>query len=553
MVENYAVVENVRVRFRPGLNVLTGETGSGKSIVVDALGLLFGGRTSAEMLRSGTDRARIGGIFEAPSSARPMLAEAGMEPEDGEILIEREVTANGKSRAFVSNRLVTAAFLRDLAAHLGDIHGQHDQQRLFSAESQLDIVDQFAGTADQIAECRDAFERWRTCARELADLENTEQEKLRLLDLWLFQRNEIESARLKPGEDVALEQERRVQQDVTKLLESANGAYAALYDAPESVAGQMRVAMRKIEELCRIDDSLRDVIQTLKEAEIAVSEASSTVRDYLGRLEADPERLEEVESRLVTIEKLKRKYGTSVEDILAFLDQVRQNIEAVENASERRTLLEKRKAELAQSYEQAASALSARRKKAARKLEERVQRELKSLAMERTVFAVEFKSVDWGPAGTDRVEFRVSPNVGEEPKPLDKVASGGELSRIALALKTSVAEVTRKSAAGGRILVFDEVDAGIGGAAAETVGRRLKLLAGGDQVLCVTHLAQIAGFGDAHFVVEKRESRGRTVAGVEELTGDLRTREIGRMLSGQRLTPEALKHAEQLIRASAAE
>lgn len=553
MVENYAVVENVRVRFRRGLNVLTGETGSGKSIVVDALGLLFGGRASAEMLRSGTDRARVAGIFEVPESAKALLAGSGIEVEDGEILVEREVTSNGKSRAFVSNRPVTAALLRDIAAHLGDIHGQHDQQRLFSAESQLEILDQFAGAAPVTVQVAAAFDEWRACARELEQLNNTEQEKLRLLDLWSFQRNEIESARLKPGEDAALEQERRVLQNVSKLLESANGAYAALYDAPESVYAQLRITSRKIDELCRIDDSLREIAETLKPVEITVSEVSAVLRDYLGRLEADPGRLEEVEARLVTIDRLKRKYGGSVEEILAFLEQVRVNIDAVENASERRAALEKRKAELARRYEEAAGDLSGRRKEAARKLEKRVQAELKSLAMERTIFQVDFKTAEWGPAGIDRVDLRVSPNIGEEPRPLEKVASGGELSRIALALKTCVAGSNRKTAGRGRILVFDEVDSGIGGAAAETVGRRLKLLAGADQVLCVTHLAQIAGFGDAHFVVEKRECRGRTVATVEELTGDARTREIGRMLSGQRLTPEALKHAEQLIRTSAAE
>jgi DNA repair protein RecN (Recombination protein N) len=553
MVENYAVVENVRVRFRRGFNVLTGETGSGKSIVVDALGLLFGGRASAEMLRSGSERARVAGIFEVPETVKALLAESGIEPEDNEILIEREITANGKSRAFVSNRMVTAGLLRDIAANLGDIHGQHDQQRLFSAESQLDIVDQFAGAAPLIEQARAAYPEWRSCARELEQLELNEQEKLRLLDLWSFQRNEIESARLKPGEDTALEQERRVLQNVTKLLESANAAYGALYDAPESVYAQMRIALRKLEELCRIDDSLRDAIDTLKPAEIAVAEASGVLRDYLGRLEADPDRLEQVENRLVIIDKLKRKYGASVEDILVFVDQVRENIDAVENAAARRVALEKQRSALAQQYEHAAASLSSKRRDAARKLEKRVQSELKSLAMERTVFQVEFRTTDWGPSGTDAVAFRVSPNVGEEPRPLEKVASGGELSRLAHALKTCVSEGSKRPGTEGRILVFDEVDAGIGGAAADTVGRRLKMLAGGDQVLCVTHLAQIAGFGDAHFVVEKREVRGRTVATVEELTGEARTREIGRMLSGQRLTPEALKHAEQLIRTSAAE
>lgn len=542
-VENYAVVEKVRVRFHPGLNVLTGETGSGKSIVVDALGLLFGGRASSDMLRSGAERARISGIFEAPAGASALLADSGIELEDEELLVEREILAGGKSRAFVANRPVTAALLRDLAPHLGDIHGQHDQQRLFAADAQLELLDAFAGSRlDRIAAL---FAEWRACSTELAELERNEGEKLRLLDLWSFQRNEIESARLKPGEDAELESERRVLQNVTRLMESANTAYGALYDAPESASAQVRLALKRIEELCRIDESLASLVETLRPAQIAVDEASSTLRDYLGRLEADPDRLEEVESRLASIDKLKRKYGATTDQILAFLAEVKASIDAVESATERRAAIERKRAELAAEYEKAAAKLTAARVKAAGALAEKVQGELKSLAMERTTFQIRVTPASWSAAGADAVAFYVSANVGEEPRPMEKVASGGELSRIALALKTCVT-----NGAAARTLVFDEVDAGIGGTAAESVGRRLKTLAARNQVLCVTHLAQIAGFADHHYSVEKREDRGRTVAELQELTGDMRTREIGRMLAGQRLTPEALKHAEQLIRFS---
>ena len=550
MVENYAVIEKLRIRFHDGLNVLTGETGSGKSIVVDALGLLFGGRASADMLRSGSDRARLAGIFDTPLSAGPMLEAAGIEPEDGELLIEREILANGKSRAFVASRPVTAALLRELSRHLGDIHGQHDQQRLFSTDAQLEILDGFAGVQADKERVADVYRKWRSCARELAEIDQTEQEKLRLLDLWSFQRNEIESARLAAGEDEKLEGERRILQNVSKLMESSSAAYAALYDAPESAYAQMCLAIRRLEELCRIDESLLGVLEILKPAEIAVSEASSTLRDYVGKLEADPDRLEDVESRLSTIDKLKRKYGTSVDAILQFYAEVRTQIEAAETTADRRTAIEKKRNQLAAAYEGLAAALATKRQAAAKKLEKLVEAELAGLAMERTVFVVRFSKVEWTAGGSDAVVFLVSPNLGEEPRPMDKVASGGEVSRIALALKTCThigpGTVSVKSAA--PLMVFDEVDAGIGGGAGETVGRRLKLLAAANQVLCVTHLAQIAGFADYHFVVEKREVKGRTVAAVDEISGDARTREIGRMLSGQRLTPEALRHAEQLIR-----
>ena len=552
LVENYAVVERVRVRFHAGLNLLTGETGSGKSIVVDALGLLFGGRASAEMVRSETARARISGIFEIPQNEAmgALLESAGIEPEDGELLIEREILAGGKSRAFAGSRPVTVALLRELAPFLGDIHGQHDQQLLFSPDVQLRMLDDFAVAADLLKSAGALFVRWRKCALEIEELDRSEQEKLRLLDLWSFQRKEIEAAALKKSEDVQLESERLVQRNVTRLQESATGAYAALYDASDSASTQIRLALRKIEDLCRIDASLAAVHESLKPVEIVIDEASDALRHYLDKLEADPDRLEEIETRLALIDKLKRKYGTTLDDVLAFLETVRSQITAVENAGERRAKLDRELQATAAEYRESAGALTLLRKDAAHRLSALVERELASLAFANTVFQIPVSPASWSEHGADRVGFVFSSNVGEEPKPLEKVASGGELSRLALALKTCVGQAGSPEGAGKilRSLVFDEVDTGIGGGVAESVGRRLKQLSGSSQVLCVTHLAQIAGFADHHYYVEKREVKGRTVAEIEELKGEARTREVGRMLSGQRLTPEALKHAEQLIK-----
>ena len=545
LVENYAVVESLRIRLHSGLNVLTGETGSGKSILVDALALLFGGRASADLLRSGTDRARVSGIFECPASALPLLEESGVQAEDGDLIIAREILTNGKSRAFVNSRPATAALLRELSAHLGDIHGQHEQQRLFDRAAQLSLLDATAGSEELLSQVADAYSTWRACVRELEEVAKTEQERLRMLDLWTFQRKEIEAAGLQPGEDHALETERKVLQNVGKLMEYATTAYEALYDAPESAFAQLRTAFKRVEDLCRIDEGLVRIVEPLRTAQIGVDEAASELRDYLGRIEADPSRLEEVEARLVTLEKLKRKYGSTVEEILAFSAEVQQQIEGAQSASERAAALEKQRGEEQRKYEQRASELSQRRKGAAVRLGKRVQAELKALAMEKTVFEVRVSDGSPSARGSDAVEFLVSANVGEELRPLEKVASGGELSRIALALKTCTSEAST-----AKTLVFDEVDAGVGGMAAESVGRRLKALAADNQVLCVTHLAQIAGFGDHHFVIEKQERKGRTVMNVQELEGEARTREIGRMLSGQRLTPEALRHAEQLIRSA---
>ena len=549
MVENYAVVERVRVRFHAGLNLLTGETGSGKSIVVDALGLVLGGRASADMVRSDTDRARISAIFEAPQQAacRTLLEDAGVTVEEGELLVEREVLAGGKSRAFLGNRPVTVALLRELAPFLGDIHGQHEQQQLFSPESQLELLDEFAASEEPRERVSGVFRQWREIQRELEALTASEQEKLRLADLWSFQRKEIEAAALNPGEDAELENERMVLKNVARLQENANAAYSALYDSPESGSAQVRTATKKLEDLCRIDASLASVLETLKSAAIAVDEASYAIRDYMDRLEADPGRLDHVESRLELIDRLKRKYGSSLTEVLAFLENVRTQIEAAETAGERKAKLEQELARSSAAYREAAAALTKLRTAAAGKLMRKVEGELGSLALENAVFRIEVRPATWSEKGADGVEFLISANVGEEPRALDKVASGGELSRIALALKTSAGRSVRANAI-RRTLVFDEIDSGIGGGVAEAVGRRLKKLSGSSQVLCVTHLAQVAGFADHHYFVEKREVKGRTIAEIEELTGEARTREIGRMLSGQRVTPEALKHAEHLIR-----
>ncbi len=542
-VENYAVVDQLRVRFHPGLNLLTGETGSGKSIIVDALSLLFGGRSSTDMIRTGEARARISGIFEAADPAiAAVLQPAGFELEEGELLIEREILSSGKSRVYIGNRPATVALLRDLAAHLGDIHGQHDTQLLFSPDAQLDMLDAFAGSRDSRGAVRDAFRKWRAAEAELADLESSEQEKLRLLDLWQFQRNEIENESPVAGEDVALEEERRVQQNVGKLLEHANAALDNLYESEGSAFETLRAAMRRLD-----DPSLHEVRDTLEPARVAIEEASHALRSYLAKLEADPQRLEEIENRLAALGKLKRKYGGTIDEILLFLEDVRTQIAAVENAGERMEQLRKARHSLASEYEAVAAKLTKCRRDAAKELSRRVEKELASLAMERTVFQIDLQTAQWSETGADKILFLISPNRGEEPRPLEKIASGGEISRIALALKTCLVS---KASGPMRTLVFDEVDTGIGGSAAEGVARRLKQISAGNQVLCVTHLAQIASFADHHYRVEKHDENGRTVARIEELTPDARTREVGRMLSGHKLTPEALKNAEQMIKTS---
>jgi DNA repair protein RecN (Recombination protein N) len=552
-VENYAVVDRLRVRFHSGLNLLTGETGSGKSIVVDALGLLLGGRASADMIRSGKERARVSGVFETPERAAKVLLHAGFEADESELLLDREILSNGKSRVYVNNRPATVALLRELASYLGDIHGQHDQQLLFEPAAQLSMLDSFAGARDCRLRVRELYQAWRRVSNQIAELEGADQEKLRLLDLWQFQRREIESAELRSGEDTELDAERRVQQNSGRLLETAGAAYEALYEAPESVSAGVRSVAKKLDELSRIDASMLPVRQALEPALLAIEDVSYSLRDYLARVEANPDRLDEIETRLAGIEKLKRKYGGSVDEILVFLGDVARKIDELETAGERLEVLKRELETAAKAYEQASGQLTAQRKKAAGDLAKRVEAELKPLAMERTVFRIDIESANWSETGADRVHFLVSPNAGEAPKPMEKIASGGELSRIALALKTCL--VGSRSGGDGasvRTLVFDEIDTGIGGRAAEGVARRLKTLAAENQVLCVTHLAQIACFADHHYRVGKFEREGRTVAEIEELDATGSTEEIGRMLSGQKLTPEAMRNAAELIRAARA-
>lgn len=547
IVENYAVVEHIRVRFGAGLNLLTGETGSGKSILVDSMGLLFGGRASADMVRTGADRARLAAIFEpavTPALAA-LLSENSLELEDGELLVEREVLANGKSRAFAGGRPVTAAFLKELAAHLGDIHGQHEQQRLFSAESQLEILDASANV--DRGPIAIAYRAWRDAARELEEWQKSAAENLRLKDLWAFQKKEIESVAPHAGEDDALEGERRILQNVTRLQESAQAAYDALYDAETNALSLLRQAQKRVEDLSKIDPAQAAIAALLEPAHASLDEAAHALRDYLGKLEADPARVEQVESRLAALERLKRKYGPGLDRVIEFGTEVAAKFAAVEDFDSHRGVLEKRRDGAAKEFAAIAAKLTKQRKIAAGKLEKAVQAELVSLAMGGTRFVVEFREGPWTESGADHAAFLIAPNAGEEPKPLDRIASGGELSRLALALKTCAEPA---SAAPVRTMIFDEVDTGVGGAVAEAVGRRLKKLAASNQVLCVTHLAQVASFADQHFAVEKREVKGRTVAEIEALSGDARTREIARMLSGQKMTPEALRHAEQLVKMS---
>jgi len=559
-VENYAVIDNVAVELAPGLNLLTGETGAGKSILIDALALLLGDKASADAVRHGTDKAVVSAVFEADSKVfDAVLVENGIDARDEQLILRREIATGGKGRVFVNNQPATVAVLRQLAPHLAIIHAQNESVLAFDAASRLALLDNFAGSG--LAPVAAAFEEWRGIRNRIADLERDEQDRLRLLDLWNFQRKEIAGANLRAGEDSQLEAEKRVLVNSERILASAMGAYDALYEGNVSASVLIRSAHKQLEELVRFDEKFREPLAQLDSARITVEDIGQTLRDYADRIEASPERLAEVEDRLAAIDRLKRKYGPTLEDVVRQREELARKLNELENKDE---VLRKLRSELAKSAEQyldAARALSRKRYDSARKLEKQVEAEVNELAM-KAKFKVDVSGSDeearWTSQGFDAVEYLISANPGEPLGPVEEIASGGELSRVMLALKTTVEagisgrarQDRAKAGAQQRTLVFDEVDAGIGGRAAEAVGKKLKQLAATKQVLCVTHLPQIASFADQHYLIEKKESGGRTKTSVRQLDRDERTRELARMISGAKLTDTSIKHAEQMLKAN---
>ena len=560
-LENYAVIDNVVVEFGPGLNLLTGETGAGKSILIDALALLLGEKASAGVIRHGAERAVVAAVFEVEGKAAKAVAwllEAnGLDEAAGEVILRREIAAGGKGRVFINNQPATVAVLRQLAPHLAAVHAQSEALVSFDAMARLELLDAFAGA--NLEPLETLFRKWKEIRERIAGLERDEQDRLRLLDLWSFQRKEIEAARPQPGEDERLESEKRVLANAEKIYAAALGAYDALYESNASASSALRLALRHIEELSRFEPKFSDLMSALDSARITVEDAGATLRDYAGGVQASPERLAEVEDRLAALDRLKRKYGPSLAQVIAFGEEVTRNLAEMQNKDQLLTELRRQLAAAGQDYLDVARALSRKRHEAAAKLQQVVQREVNGLAMNarfRIVATGSGEESTWTAAGFDQVDYLIATNPGEPEKPLEQIASGGELSRVMLAIKCCVeagqAPSRRPSSSSGqRTLVFDEIDTGIGGRAAEAVGGKLKQLAGSNQVLCVTHLPQIACFADHHFLIQKSIAGGRTRTTVRHIEGSERTDEVARMLSGARLTEASRRNAQQLLRAHA--
>jgi DNA repair protein RecN (Recombination protein N) len=551
--ENYAVIDHAIASFGSGLNLLTGETGAGKSILVDALALLMGGKSSADLVRHGADRAVVSCVFEATSGAETILEENGIDAEGAEVILRREILSNGKGRVFVNNQPATVAVLKQLAPELALVHAQSETLSSFDPTQQRILLDRFAGlSTDAVTE---AYASWRDAQDKLNELLEGEQDRLRMVDLWTYQCREIESAHLQQGEDEALETEKRVLANAEKLYAAAMGAFEQLYEGDSSAEASLRAALRNVEELARYDARFTEAAQQLAAVRATTSDIGASLRDYAESINASPERLAELEDRLALIDRLKRKYGHSIAEVIAFGEEVVRKLSEVEDRDEILKALRAALAQAAGAYKRSAAALTAERQAAATKLAKLAEAQINSLAMKvRFEVAVNFtdQESDWTPSGWDLIEFRIATNPGEPLKPLIEIASGGELSRVLLALKVAVEQNSSKTSrkVTPRTLVFDEIDIGIGGRAAEAVGQKLKALGRAQQVLCVTHLPQIAAFADQHLVVEKREKDGRTQTRIRVLDDRARTHEVARMLSGAKVTDTSLQHAAQMIAAS---
>ncbi|HEV2765278.1 MAG TPA: DNA repair protein RecN, partial [Pyrinomonadaceae bacterium] len=563
-ITNFAVIQRLRIDLHAGLNLLTGETGAGKSIIVDALGLLLGGRSTAGVVRTGERAAWVEGGFELTGEGGEhvgsILAEVGITKEaEEELWIRREVQAAGRTRIFVNDQSVTAATLRRLQPYLVEVHGQGEQQSLTSPRAQLEMLDAFAGCEELRAELSRAYARWRAAVDALRSLERDEAARERAADMLRFQIEEIEKADPRAGEDEELSAERTLLAHAEKALELGSGAYASLYESDASVLAQLANVRRRLQDLSAIDVRAASWLETLETAEVSLSDVAEALRGYGAEMDFSPDRLGEIENRLAELERLKRKYGRDLSGLLEVREELRGHLEGLGNLAERERELLDEAERAARAYAPLAARLSEERRAAAPRLEHLVTEELRQVALERARFVVKLETAVggqggdwlqsdakggatpegeksqpsfWSPYGADALEFQFSANVGEAVRPLARVASGGELSRLMLTLRT----VCRGDARGGDAfvgtLVFDEIDAGIGGRAAEAVGRRLKSLAATQQVLCVTHQPQIARFADHHYVVSKEVSGERTVTHVRELDAEERVGELARMIGG---------------------
>jgi DNA repair protein RecN (Recombination protein N) len=540
-IRNLAVIEAVSVEFEQSFNILTGETGAGKSILVEAVGLLLGGRASQDLVRTGEDLATVEAIFEAPEPAGTLR----------EIVVRREITAQGRSRAFISGALATAAALKDLSNRLVELHGQHEHQQLLDPEQHIPVLDQWAGLAERQQEVAAAYVRVRNLREALDRLRMDARERSARLELVAFQLGELQKAGLKADEDEELAGLRQVLRSAETIRRLCAESFADLYDAEDSVLSRLGRVWKRVGELNTMDGRFAPHVDARDAIKAQLEDLAHTLRDFGDNIDASPGRLEQVEERLALLERLKRKHGPTLDDVIRRRDALAEEHAALTGGEEGASSIERQLVDTSQAFLRLARALSEARRSAAATFSRALERELADLAMERTRFEVRLMSDEgesrWSERGIDAGEFYLSPNPGEELRPLARIVSGGELSRVMLALKT-LASADQP----GKTLIFDEVDAGIGGRVATIVGQKLRALGDRFQVLCITHLPQIAAAGRTHFAIEKRIRGARTVTSVSRLDDEQRVEEIARMMGGADAGSQAQASARELLTAAQA-
>jgi len=554
-VRNLAIVEELAIEPGAGLNVLTGETGAGKSLLIDSLEFLRGARGSSEMIRAGSDKMTAEAVFQLPPSLAAQLDALGVEAEEQdnaiELIVRREIAAGGRSRVLVNGSPLSVRELGEAMDAVLEIHGQHESHQRVAGQSYRQLVDDYGDHATLLDATRGAYAEWKRASDQLQEMTEAQRDRTLRLDLLRYQVDEIGAAKLDPSEEESLRGEKAILSHAREMIEATSGAYQLVDEDESSAIAQLGRALHLLQPLTKHIDEVQTLSTEMQDVLYRLQDLGRTLGNLAESTRLDPGRLETIEDRLVTIERLKKKYGGTIEAVLEHLGRAQDEYERLADYEASVEKLQQAEASRLAAYRKAAEKLSAARKKAARSFETAIQRELNDLAMERTTVKVSVETVDRAAEdGIDRIDILIAPNRGEEPKPMQRIASGGELSRIQLAIAAALFRASSRAAAA--TLVFDEIDAGIGGRVAEVVGRKLQQLAARNQVICVTHLPQIASFGTTHFYVWKEDAKEHTRASIRRLDdAEERVREIARMLGGEKVTESAVAHARELLAVSA--
>jgi DNA repair protein RecN (Recombination protein N) len=547
-IKNFAIIDELNLSFSKGFNILSGETGAGKSIILNAVHLLLGDKATEEWIRSSEEEANVEALFDISGNSEikekmkekaPHLQGAG---EEDSLLIRRVISRSGRGKVFINGNLATLGVLSEVGEGLLSIYGQHEHQSLQRVETHIDILDEFGGLLGLREEFQKQYVEFVSLSEEVEKIRVERERKAKERDLMGFQSREIETSGIQIGEEASLKEDRTLLTHAKKLMDFVHASEEALYSEEGSAIEKVQNVLSQCREVAAIDPFLSQPLKALESILIQLEETALTLRDYSKRVEINPMRLDEIENRLEEIDRLKRKYGPTVEEVLSFKLKVDEALKSFTSNEEKLSQLEGLLEPLRQTLNNLGERLSGERKRVALELKKSVERELNSLGMKKTVFEIRIDPLPLSLRGVDRVEFLISPNVGEEVKPLAKIASGGELSRIMLAMKRTLAKV-----GGKQVLIFDEVDSGIGGAMAEVVGKKLKELSRHHQVICVTHLPQIACFADQHHSVRKEVKSGRTITLVDRLDKESIVDEIARMLGGVKVTEKTKAHAREMI------